>query len=273
MNHDLCKQLIIQHLLEQGFVTYAERFQAVKFYVTEMYKGSYCGSAFMVPDDNVIVINPGFFQLQNPNDPDEQKLAYDRISVLIRHELLHFLLGHERRFINYLKKKYPDSWGRVYANPDMHRIANFAMDYDLCNEGYDPEDKNIIRNLTLNGQFIGGLVTEDQVHGSKTSIWFDDGSKEQFTGNEFNHWEKMPMEQMWQYLADAHSKYAKKPIAAGGGEPQADIQPDDLSTKSDAYKAMYMKVFDKFKNNPDAALELFGRLRADDDVDIDNFKI
>ena len=39
----------------------------------------------------------------------EKKEQLDKVSVLIRHELLHFLLTHERRFVNYLKAKYPHS--------------------------------------------------------------------------------------------------------------------------------------------------------------------
>lgn len=272
MDNEQIKNIVIKHLLENGFYTYAARFKDIDFYVTEMYKGDYCYSAFMSPDDNCIVINPGFFELQNPSDPDEQEQALKQVSVLIRHELLHFLLGHERRFINYLKNKYPDSWGRVYANPEMHRIANFAMDYDLCNEGYDKEDKDIIRNLKLNGEFIGGLVTEDRVNNDHTSIWFDDGTKEDFSGNEFNNWEKMPMEDMWQKLSDAHAKYTNRPIALSANGNKAG-NARDVSKNSELYQKMYKKVFDKFKDNPEAALEVFGRLKANDEIDIDAWKV
>ena len=63
----------------------------------------------MSPNENLICINPGFFELQNPDDEQEQQHNLDIISVLIRHELLHFLLTHEVRFVEYLKKKYPNS--------------------------------------------------------------------------------------------------------------------------------------------------------------------
>lgn len=78
----------------------------------------------------------------------------------------------------------------------MHRIANFAMDYDLCNEAYEDADKEIIKNLTVNGKFVGGLITEEQVKGGQTSIWFDDGTKEVFSGSQFNNWENTKMEDM-----------------------------------------------------------------------------
>ena len=54
MNNNLYKEIIIKHLNEQGFVTFAERFRDIDFVITEMYNGSYCPTAFMSPKENII---------------------------------------------------------------------------------------------------------------------------------------------------------------------------------------------------------------------------
>lgn len=277
MNNGLYKELIIEHLQKTGFVSYAKCFREVDFVIAEMYAGSYCPTAFMIPDENIICINPGFFKLQNPDDPSEQKKAFDVVSVLIRHEMLHFLLSHEKRFVEYLKTKYPHSWGREYSNPVMHVIANFAMDYDLCNEAYDPEDKDIIKTLTVNGRLVGGLITEEQVKNSSTSIWFDDGTVETFNGSQFNNWENTKMEDMWQMLHDAHNNYIKKDPADFGDKnapAKSDKQLTPAEKESAEYKAMFNKIIAKFGDGKASIAELqelAGRILANDDIDFDNW--
>ena len=277
MNNWDYKQLIISHLLDQGFKSYAQRFMDIKFVVAEMYDGSLCPTAFMVPKKNVICINPGFFDVQDPDNQAEIDKRLDLISVVIRHELLHFLLSHEKRFIAYLKKKYPKSWGRYYANPQMHDIANFAMDLDLCNEAYDPEDKELIKNFALNGKYISGLVTEEVVNNDSVTIGFNDGTAETFSGSQFNNWEKMSMEKMWQMLNDAHQQYTKQDPAIISNDPSGssqDLQPD--KNKSDEYKDMFNKVVAKFgdgKATINELMEVYGRLMAEDDaLNIDHWK-
>lgn len=129
MNSNYAKQLLIKHLIEQKYGSYARKLIEIdKFIVADIYNGMPCKTAFMVPDESTICVNPGFFELSDPNDLDEQKEMLDQLSVIVRHELLHYLLSHEVRFVAYLKKKYPHSWGREYSNPKMHTLANMAMD-------------------------------------------------------------------------------------------------------------------------------------------------
>ncbi len=52
----------------------------------------------------------------------------------------------------------------------MHMLANMAMDWDLCNEAYTQEDKQIVQHMRLNGEFIGGLVTEENVKNGSTKV-------------------------------------------------------------------------------------------------------
>lgn len=39
------------------------------------------------------------------------------------------------------------------------------MDDEISNKKYTDEDKEIVRNMWLNGRLIGGLVTEDHRDG------------------------------------------------------------------------------------------------------------
>ena len=153
--HDkLVKEQLIEHLIDNGYGTYAKRLKEFDVYVAEMYEGIYIGTAAMFPETGDIVINPGWF-----DDPDENR-AMDQLSVLIRHELLHFLLVHEQRLVDHLKATDPN-FEDTYRQASIHRIANYAMDWELSDIGYDDHDKEVVRVMTLNGRVIGGLILSD----------------------------------------------------------------------------------------------------------------
>jgi hypothetical protein len=81
------------------------------------------------------------------------------------------------------KKKHasdPDKiYKRISYSASIHKLLNIIEDFEISNKRYSAEDKNIVRNMTLNGELIGGLVTED-----------DRG------------WEKMSLEQMYEELSN-----------------------------------------------------------------------
>ena len=151
----LTKQKVLALLGSEGYATYARRLKNIDFHVAYYYKREYCPAAFMNQKDMVIVVNPGFVVDMMKDGP-----IFKQLSVIVRHELLHFLLCHTKRFYDYLKKTDPD-FAKTYRRLDMHTLANFAMDYELGNYGYDDYDKQVVRNLTLSGQVIGGLLSED----------------------------------------------------------------------------------------------------------------
>ena len=110
---------------------------------------------YMIPEKGVIVLN--------------RELDLDQVSTIVRHEILHQYLDHERRLIRKLaKNKNIDSSAlddaslnelknELYSNKDF----NIAGDYEISNLGYTDKDKDIVRNIKLNGQILTGLVTED----------------------------------------------------------------------------------------------------------------
>jgi len=159
----LTKQKVIALLGNEGYATYARRLKNIDFHVAYFYKGIYCAAAFMAQDDMCIVVNPGFVV-----DMDKDGPIFKQLSVIVRHELLHFLLCHEKRFHDYLMKTDPE-YAKTYKRVDMHTLANFAMDYELGNYGYDDYDKQVVKNMRVNGQVIGGLLAED-VKNDTTSV-------------------------------------------------------------------------------------------------------
>ena len=150
----LVKEQLIKHLIDNGYGTYAKRLKEFEVFVADMFNGVPINTAAMFPETGEIVINPGFFEL-----PDENQ-AWNQLSVLIRHEMLHFLLVHEKRLFDHLKATDP-KFEETYRRASVHQLANYAMDWELSDIGYDAHDKEVVRVMTLNGEVIGGLILSD----------------------------------------------------------------------------------------------------------------
>lgn len=149
---------IVSILIEQGYGTYARRFKEFDLRVTDFYHGAVIDIAAMSPKTGEIMINPGFFE-REPTTEYEQKLWEDRISLVIRHEILHFLLVHEKRLYEHLKATDPD-FEKSYMDPTIRDLANTAEDWDLSREGYNAHDREVAHNLAILGRTVGGLVLE-----------------------------------------------------------------------------------------------------------------
>lgn len=150
----LVKEQLIQRLIDTGYGTYAKRLKEFEVFVADMFNGVPIRTAAMFPETGEIVINPGFFELA-----DEEQ-AWNQLSVLIRHEMLHFLLVHEKRLFDHLVATDPN-FKETYEKASIHQIANYAMDWELSELGYDEDDKEVVRVMTLNGEVIGGLILSD----------------------------------------------------------------------------------------------------------------
>lgn len=152
------KSRISLYLRQEGYVTYADRLNDIKFVIADVYKGHRVEVAAMFLESAEMVINPAmvdetYFQGQT-------KKMMDQLSVLVRHELLHFLLVHNRRMEDHLAKRDPN-WKKVFKGYSIYELSNYAADWDLSNEGYDEHDKEIVRRMTRNGKVIGGLILSD----------------------------------------------------------------------------------------------------------------
>lgn len=254
------KDYVIQLLLSEGYGTYAERLQDIQFHCVHVYKGSYCAVAFMSPKDMCMVVNPGFTVDMLSFGP-----IFSQLSVIVRHELLHFLLCHEDRFIEHLKKTDKNFAQSYRTRADLHTIANFAMDYELGNYGYDDHDKEVVRAMKLNGEFIGGLLSEE-VTNSETRI-FGNGiyGVETLTGAQFNNWENKSFEEMFQMLRDAHEKLMQANKQSGGnsqGKKTTIVLKKE--THSQEYTEAYNKVMQLYDNDKFSNTDLENLLKQVD---------
>lgn len=148
---NIAKKEIQRILAQQGYKTYAKILDDFDVNLTD--DQSVVG--YMIPNKAKIVLN--------------QNLAIDQASMIVRHEILHQVLKHEERLINHLAERLglnPDNLTnlslkelqqKLYSN----KIFNVAADYEISNVGYTEADKQIARNIYLNGKYIQGLVTED----------------------------------------------------------------------------------------------------------------
>lgn len=231
----LVKEKVIAMLIDEGYGTYARRLKEFDFVVTEMYHGHYIEVAAMFPQTGEIVINPAFLA-------DEK--TFSQLSVVVRHELLHFLLMHERRLYDHLKATDPD-FERTYRKSSIHQMANFAMDWDLSREGYDDHDKEVVRTMTLNGRVIGGLILED----------------------DHPEWLDKPMEEIFDLLRKEHEERLKK----NPPKPKSKLKIKKAS-HSQEYTDAYNKALNKFKDpkysDGDIAV-LLGKLANGEDIDLD----
>lgn len=150
------KQLIMRNLSEQGYPTYAKLLNEFDLNLTENPNVI----AFMEPAKGRIVVNRG--------------LEESQVSVVIRHEVLHSYLKHEKRLLQKLARDseldydelintgmqdvLDDLKNKLYSNDDF----NIAADYEISNLAYTDVDKDTIRQININGQILSGLVTEDQ---------------------------------------------------------------------------------------------------------------
>ncbi len=134
---------IIKYLGRQGYKTYGDLLSRYHLNLTR--DPNVLG--YMEPDKGRIVVN--------------SSLDMEQISVVIRHEILHFYLDHTKRIFNKLaleKKLDPNNLSKEsieeITKEAFTQIANIAMDYDISNQAYTDKDKAIIRTMHA-------LVTED----------------------------------------------------------------------------------------------------------------
>ena len=91
---------------------------------------------------------------------------------------------HQIRLMYVFKKMHADNPDEAYehirCSASLHEILNWIEDFEISNKRYTTEDKKIVRNMQLNGQVIGGLVTEDLRSWENLSLeaMYDELSKE-----------------------------------------------------------------------------------------------
>lgn len=110
-------------------------------------------------EDVTIYISDGFVT-------NDREIFY-QLSVLMRHELAHYLLQHDIRMAKYISDKYGDEYAKHFKLSSLlHQTCNIVMDLEISNRVYlQDDDKNVVRTLTDGVRFLPGLVTEDIASG------------------------------------------------------------------------------------------------------------
>lgn len=150
------KKALCQLLIDKGHRKYAERFWKLDFNIVDSKKHPDFTAAISF-DEATVFISDGFLSGgQN---------IFNQLDVLLRHELAHNLMMHQIRLMYVFKKLHADdpdeAYERIRYSASLHEILNIIEDFEISNKRYTAADKKIVSNMQLNGQIIGGLVTED----------------------------------------------------------------------------------------------------------------
>lgn len=133
----IAKREIRNILAKEGYPTYSYLIQDFDIHLTK--DPNVIG--FMIPSQGIITIN--------------ENLDLEQVSVIVRHEILHEYLNHAKRFQDHVGS---NDYSTI--SPDQHQLMNIAGDYEISNRGYTERDKRNVKNITINGQKLSGLVTE-----------------------------------------------------------------------------------------------------------------
>lgn len=169
------KKALCQLLIDKGHRKYAERFWKLDFNIIDSRNHPDFTAAISF-DEATVFISDGFL--------GSGQGIFNQLDVLLRHELAHNLMMHQVRLMYVFKKLHasdPDNaYEHIKYSMSLHEILNIIEDFEISNKRYTAEDKKIVKNMMLNGQVIGGLVTEDHRGWDKLSLeaMYDELSKE-----------------------------------------------------------------------------------------------
>jgi hypothetical protein len=169
------KKALCKLLIDKGHRKYAERFWKLDFNIIDSKKHPDFTAAISF-DDATVFISDGFL--------GHGEGIFNQLDVLLRHEMAHNLMMHQIRMMYVFKKLHANDPDEAYAHikysMSLHSLLNIIEDFEISNKRYSSEDKKIVRNMQLNGEVIGGLVTEDHRGWDKMSLeaMYDELSKE-----------------------------------------------------------------------------------------------
>ena len=169
------KKALCQLLIDKGHRKYAERFWKLDFNIVDSKKHPEFTAAISF-DEATVFLSDGFL--------GSGQGIFNQLDVLLRHEMAHNLMMHQIRMMHVFKKLHandPDeAYEHIRYSASLHEILNIIEDFEISNKRYTDEDKRIVKNMQLNGEVIGGLVTEDHRGWDKLplELMYDELSKE-----------------------------------------------------------------------------------------------
>ena len=149
----LLKLWLIRKLKSQGYLTYAK---ILREFDVQLLSENSSAVAYLDPAKGLFAMHP--------------TLDDNQVSVIIRHEILHAYLQHEKRLLDKLAKEHNlnpnelDDLSIKELKQELYsdKLFNIAGDYEISNKGYTEKDKEVVRNLIFNGRVVSGLITEDE---------------------------------------------------------------------------------------------------------------
>lgn len=159
------KKRLCRLLIDNGHRKYAERFWKFDFNIVDANKHPDFTAAISF-DEATVFISSGFL--------GSGQGVFNQLDVLLRHELAHNLMMHQIRMMHIFKNKFSKNSDEIYQRISysltLHQLLNIIEDFEISNKRYSAADKKIVRNMMLNGNVIGGLITEDNRGWDKLSL-------------------------------------------------------------------------------------------------------
>lgn len=252
------KKALCRLLIDKGHRKYAERFWKLDFNIIDSKKHPDFTAAISF-DEATVFISDGFL--------GSGQGIFNQLDVLLRHELAHNLMMHQVRLMYVFKKlhaKDPDeAYEHIRYSASLHDLLNIIEDFEISNKRYTEADKDIIRNMQLNGKVIGGLITEDDRGWEKMSLeqMYDELSKELIKINSDirsnPYWRPRTQIKHGEEVLDSidYSTARAVSIYKDVMKPSGIKAPIDIFMKSKAfnswasiYKKLVLKLYQEFKD-------------------------
>jgi hypothetical protein len=253
------KKALCQLLINKGHRKYAERFWKFDFNIIDSKKHPDFTAAISF-DEATVFISDGFL--------GTSEAIFNQLDVLLRHELAHNLMMHQIRLMHVFKrlhKNNPDeAYEHISYSASLHRILNIIEDFEISNKRYTDADKKIVRAMTLNGQVISGLITEEHRQSwakMPLEAMYNELSNELIAINSAirsdPNWQPTKSGQWWDTEIDQIKYEGKKIISSYNNvmKPSGIRAPMDVFIKSkifnryaDIYKKLITAIYEAFKD-------------------------
>ena len=152
------KMGLIKLLRDKHHAAYAERLKYLDVIIVPLSENDQYTAAVRF-DTGEVFVGEGFLIAF----ASENWTIFDQLDVVLRHEIAHNLLMHQIRMLNKFIEYYDvdEETAKHIQHSSLHDLLNIIEDFEISNTRYTDTDKEIMRNIILNGKEIHCLVTED----------------------------------------------------------------------------------------------------------------
>lgn len=218
---DSVKYQILLYLNEEGYHTYADRLAAFRFVVGDIVDGAPVETAWMNSATGTMAIGTGFIEYEKASELKLSEHCLKQLSLLCRHEMLHYLLAHTHRMSTHIKAiGLADKIMNAVEIGQIQEMENIAADWELSERGYDDEDKHVVKAMIMGGRIIGGLVLE----------------------SDKPEWLGLTLEELFDKLYEEHSKLMKQQQQKN---KENENKPLTVRIKKGSHSQEYTDIYNK----------------------------